>query len=298
MTTWEASHAGVDNVVQKVNLSHGTWSSPAYFNNMIYEHASGDVLKAFGLANGVLSSAPIAQGSASHPFPGATPSISSNGNANGIVWDIQYDASHAMLRAYNAVPNGTSLTELFNSNQNTSRDQLSAGVKFVTPMIADGHVYVASGQLGADYNRDGKVDAADYTVWRDTQGRTVSPSSSGADGSGNGTVDSADFNQWKAHFGETGVLSVFGLLSPPITAPNAHRRISWRRCLPHSRSSSLGPTPRTTSSGSKSSVRPTACNYTQIDVASANATSYIDTTVVPGTTYSYRVRAANDAGDF
>ena len=55
-------NASTDNVVQKVNLSHGTWSSPAYFNNMIYEHASGDVLKAFGLANGVLSAAPIAPG--------------------------------------------------------------------------------------------------------------------------------------------------------------------------------------------------------------------------------------------
>ena len=53
-----------------------------------------------------------------------------------------------------------------------------------------------------DYNRDGRVDAADYIVWRKTMGQDLAPYS-GADGSGNGMVDEADFDFWRERFGDT-----------------------------------------------------------------------------------------------
>jgi hypothetical protein len=56
--------------------------------------------------------------------------------------------------------------------------------------------------LLGDYNLNGIVDAADYTVWRNTLNANVAPYS-GADGSGNGVVDPADCGVWKAHFGQT-----------------------------------------------------------------------------------------------
>lgn len=49
-----------------------------------------------------------------------------------------------------------------------------------------------------DYNRDGTVDAADYTLWRDTLGST---SALAADGDGNGTVDAGDYLVWKSAYG-------------------------------------------------------------------------------------------------
>ena len=52
-----------------------------------------------------------------------------------------------------------------------------------------------------DFNRNGVVDAADYTIWRDTLGGIVTPYS-GADGSGNGVIDQADRDVWVAHFGQ------------------------------------------------------------------------------------------------
>ena len=39
-----------------------------------------------------------------------------------------------------------------------------------------------------DYNLDGVADLADYTVWRNNLGDTVTPGT-GADGSGDGTTD-------------------------------------------------------------------------------------------------------------
>jgi hypothetical protein len=54
--------------------------------------------------------------------------------------------------------------------------------------------------LAGDYNLDGTVDAADYTVWKDTEG---SQTDLRADGNGDGVVDEADQAVWKANSGRT-----------------------------------------------------------------------------------------------
>lgn len=54
-----------------------------------------------------------------------------------------------------------------------------------------------------DYNRDGSVDAADYVVWRKTNGTSVASAYAGADGSGNVNVGNEDYTVWRAHFGQT-----------------------------------------------------------------------------------------------
>lgn len=53
-----------------------------------------------------------------------------------------------------------------------------------------------------DYNNDGVVNAADYTVWRDSLGATVSQGA-GADGNANGMIDDGDYTFWKEHFGQS-----------------------------------------------------------------------------------------------
>lgn len=54
-----------------------------------------------------------------------------------------------------------------------------------------------------DYNGDGFVDAADYIVWRDTDGQAAVPPGSGADGDGDGVIGPADYTHWAARFGNT-----------------------------------------------------------------------------------------------
>ncbi len=54
--------------------------------------------------------------------------------------------------------------------------------------------------LPGDYNRDGKVDMADYVVWRSTAGQS---GYFAADGNGDHVVDALDYNLWRSHFGQT-----------------------------------------------------------------------------------------------
>lgn len=61
--------------------------------------------------------------------------------------------------------------------------------------------------LFGDYNRNGRVDAADYTVWSDAMGRVVAPYTS-ADGNGDGLVDFLDHAVWVGNFGVQGTAFV------------------------------------------------------------------------------------------
>ncbi len=54
--------------------------------------------------------------------------------------------------------------------------------------------------LPGDYNLDGFVDAADYTVWRDALGGTFNAA---ADGDDNGTIDAVDYQVWRTNFGRS-----------------------------------------------------------------------------------------------
>ena len=56
--------------------------------------------------------------------------------------------------------------------------------------------------VAGDYNRDGIVDLADYTVWRNSLNTTV-PNGTGADGNNDGLVNTDDYLVWKDHFGQT-----------------------------------------------------------------------------------------------
>ena len=55
--------------------------------------------------------------------------------------------------------------------------------------------------IEGDYNGNGTVDAADYTVWRDNLGLTGGATPDVGDGTGDGNVTSEDYEYWKARFG-------------------------------------------------------------------------------------------------
>jgi len=140
------------NIVQEINgASKGVWGSIAYWNGNIYfgsaAENSFDTMKAFSYnsSTGKFSTSPTSTTGTIY-WPSPTPSVSSNGTSNGIVWVIDsssYQSSCcAILHAYSA----TNLSvELYNSNMVPS-DQLQGATKFSVPTIANGKVYVGGMQ--------------------------------------------------------------------------------------------------------------------------------------------------------
>jgi len=113
------------------------YSTPAYWNGHIYVSGVNDRVKDFVITSGMLSSntkAPQTFG-----YPGATPTLSANGNKNAIVWAVE--PAKAILHAYDA--NNLS-NELYNSNQNSARDSLGSNVKFAPVTVVNGKVYVGT----------------------------------------------------------------------------------------------------------------------------------------------------------
>jgi hypothetical protein len=65
-------------------------------------------------------------------------------------------------------------------------------------IISNGFFSVAVTTRAGDFNDDGKVDAADYTVWRDNFGASAGTLKNDVDG---GVIGPAHYATWKSHFG-------------------------------------------------------------------------------------------------
>jgi hypothetical protein len=109
-------------------------TGPAYWNGRLYFSAKADFLKAFSVSGGMLSTSPVAASTIS--LTGAhAPSISANGNSDGVVWVFH----GGDLYAFDAI----SLKMLYNSHQ-LARDNIPQLSHFVSQTVANGRVYLAT----------------------------------------------------------------------------------------------------------------------------------------------------------
>ncbi len=133
-------NAAQNQIYQQISgqLGGAVFSKPSYFNGTVYFAAVGDTLKGFPVANAKLAGAPSSQSVHVFSYPGATPSVSANGSTNGMVWAVEN--SGASLHAYDAA---NLANQLYDSSATGGRDSFS-GNKFITPMVANGKVYVGT----------------------------------------------------------------------------------------------------------------------------------------------------------
>src|ERR1700751_3642148 len=151
---------GPDKVVQSLNASEVSFSTPAFWQNTLYFFGFNGPGLAFTFlpASDTFNPSVASATTPSFSFPGSSPSVSSNGNANGIVWMIDSNtygtgdngpavAGPAVLHAFDATNLGT---ELWNSSQ-VPADVAGNAVKFTVPTVANGKGYV--GTRGNDTTR-------------------------------------------------------------------------------------------------------------------------------------------------
>jgi hypothetical protein len=148
-----------DAIVQSFSVSGRSFATPAFWNNNLYYFGAAVNARqpgqtfAFVTLTGLFTVTPSATTTSGFGFPGATPSISAtSSNTNGIVWAIDAagfgtsdsgsrPAAPAILHAYDA---SNIATELWNSSQSGTRDTAGNAVKFTTPTVANGKVYIGT----------------------------------------------------------------------------------------------------------------------------------------------------------
>jgi hypothetical protein len=150
--------------------SYLIFGTSAYFNGATYLGVTPFDASAPGgvrqfLYNGTLTPASQTANFQAQGTRGTSPFISANGTGGGIVWMIDQGnplqntsgaaPSSATLRAYDAAnyPN-----ELYDSNVNAG-DHPGYGIKFSSPVVANGKVYVPTGHdITTVANPQGEVD--------------------------------------------------------------------------------------------------------------------------------------------
>ena len=177
-------NGSTDNIIQELPGSNGgIWGAPAYFNNRVYFGSVGWSITSYNIVNGLFTSNTYTDYTQNgFGYPGPTPSISSNGLTNGILWAIQTDnygtGGSAILHAYDAM---NLQNELYNNTMAGGRDPLDGSVKFTTPMVANGKVYVETASSVAVFG---------LGTWAPTP--TITPASTGQAYIGSLTVSASD----------------------------------------------------------------------------------------------------------
>jgi len=150
-------HAG-DNrhAIQVIPTAGSVFGAAATWNGRVFLWASDDVLRSFAIVGDTL--AEIGRGRVQFLDPGATPTVSADGNGNGIVWAITSKGWRspdrpAVLYAFDAA---NVANELYDSEQNAARDRPGMALRFSIPTVAQGRVYVGVKGAVAVYGVLGK----------------------------------------------------------------------------------------------------------------------------------------------
>ncbi len=122
--------------VDRIGQSPAVWIGPS--TEYIYVSAGNNNTLAYSFNGSTIQTSPLATSAAKQGSSPGGISISANSNSNGVVWVI-YNIGGGLICAYNAT-NINSV--LWSSTNNAGRDSFSGFVKFVSPIIVDGKVFV------------------------------------------------------------------------------------------------------------------------------------------------------------
>jgi hypothetical protein len=119
-------------------------------------------------------------------------------NADGVAIDLNSlvdpNSGWTLNHAY-AISDTNWVTGLGSFDPGGSRDP------YIRAFLIDVSGAVTAPGIGGDYNGNGVVDAADYTVWRDHLGQNFPLQN--RDPGASGPIGQGDYDFWAAHFGKS-----------------------------------------------------------------------------------------------
>lgn len=148
------------------------------------------------------------------------------GNSPGEGWDEAGGSSAGQLIEYFLKAAGSTLTAgssislgngynpaIFGANNGdlTFEVGLASGATF-TGLVT--YVTGPAGVVG-DYNNNGTVDAADYTLWRDVNGTGATLQN--RDPANTGNISAADYTSWRTRFGNTSAVAAGAAVPEPTS---------------------------------------------------------------------------------
>ncbi len=142
---------GDANARQEFTVGNAILATSAFWNNNLYVAGIRLPLASysFNSSTNLFNTSIASQSPTSFGFPGSTPSVSSLGPSNGVVWALDNSTyctnqspscGPAVLHAYDAI---NLANELWNSTQ-LSSDVAGNAIKFTVPTVANGKVYIGT----------------------------------------------------------------------------------------------------------------------------------------------------------
>ncbi len=170
---------------------------PTASTPVLYVWGVHDILRAYQFSGGVFNTTPVGMGSSSAYYPGGALELSSYQGTpgTGILWAVTNDTPDdglyfgpgappwvGTLHAYDA---GNVAHELWNSDQNLTRDALGSPSIFGLPITVNGKVYVptfsnqlvvyglVNGSVLGDVNGDSTVNCEDLAIVKASYGKSA-----------------------------------------------------------------------------------------------------------------------------
>jgi hypothetical protein len=157
-------HLGDSTALQQWQATSSHIHSLVFFNNNLYEWGQSDYLKRFSFNGTSFNESSTFKGTLKAiGHPGGSLSASGNGTSNGILWAATNYADSGdgggawhgtvagILYAYDL----STMNQIWNNRQNSSRDDCNNYAKFTPPTIVNGKVYLAS--FGIASTKSGQV---------------------------------------------------------------------------------------------------------------------------------------------
>jgi uncharacterized protein (TIGR03437 family) len=112
---------------------------------LVYTEGEGEPVKCFQVSGNSVNAKPVSTALNPIPYGRIGMTISANGvqDGSGILWETTGDYFAGTPGTLHAFDASNLANELWNSDMNSARDQMSPITKFVPPTVANGKVYVA-----------------------------------------------------------------------------------------------------------------------------------------------------------